>query len=49
MGVFAGMMGVLATRPAFHGQAAYRALLFACSGAAIAVGVVWLVMAAAHG
>lgn len=49
MGVFAGLMGLLATRPAFHGQAAYRALLLLCSAAAIAVGVVWLVMAARHG
>jgi len=46
MGAFAGMMGVLATRPAFHGQQAYRVLLIACSAAAIAVGIAWLVMAA---
>lgn len=49
MGAFAGMMGLFAARPAFHGQSAYRALLFLCSGAAMAVGVLWLVMAAGHG
>jgi len=46
MGAFAGMMGVLARRPAFHGQQAYRALLITCSIAAIGVGIAWLVMAA---
>lgn len=46
MGAFAGMMGVLAGRPAFHGQQAYRGLLLACSVAAIGVGIAWLVMAA---
>jgi ABC-type nickel/cobalt efflux system permease component RcnA len=46
MGAFAGMMGALATRPAFHGQQAYRTLLVVFSSAAIAVGIAWLVMAA---
>lgn len=49
MGTFAGMMGLFATRPAFHGETAYRALLAVCSVAAIGVGVAWLVMAAGHG
>ncbi len=49
MGAFAGMMGLFAARPAFHGDRAYRLLLAACSVAAIAVGAVWLVMAAGPG
>lgn len=49
MGVFAGLMGALAARPAFHGDTAYRWLLGLTAAAAIAVGVLWLVIAAGHG
>jgi ABC-type nickel/cobalt efflux system permease component RcnA len=49
MAAFAGMMGALAARPAFHGQTAYRWLLVTCSTAAMVVGAAWLVMAARHG
>jgi hypothetical protein len=49
MGVFAGLMGALAARPAFHGDTPYRVLLGVTAAAAIAVGVMWLVIAAGHG
>jgi hypothetical protein len=49
MGAFAGLMGALAARPAFRGDAAYRWLLGLTAAAAIAVGVLWLVIASGHG
>lgn len=46
MGVFAGLMGILAQRPMFDGAKAYRGLVATCSVAAMVVGAFWLVAAA---
>ncbi len=40
---FAAMIGVLSSRAADGGTHVYRGLLYACSGAAILIGGVWLV------
>lgn len=44
MGIFAGLMGALAARPAFDGVRAYRGLMATCAVAAIVVGGIWLAM-----
>jgi hypothetical protein len=43
MTLFSSLMGVLASRIRGHGAQPYRALLYACSTAAILVGGVWLI------